>query len=244
MMTKAISSNSPIVYVIDDEETVREALSSLLRSVGLQTKTFGSAKEFLQFKMPDVPACLVLDVRLPGMSGLDFQIELANINLQLPTVFISGHADIPMSVKAMKRGAVEFLTKPLRDQDLLDAVGLAIERNQVERHKTLLNSDLRTRFESLTSREKEVLALVVTGLMNKQVAGQMNIREVTVKVHRGNVMRKMGAKSLATLVRIADAVIPAKRQVPDVRGEHLAATQASNPISAAGQGPNRDLRPE
>ncbi len=212
MMTKPISSNNPIVYIIDDEETVREALSSLLRSVGLQTKTFGSAREFLQFKMPDAPAVLVLDVRLPGMSGLDFQIELANINLQLPIVFISGHADVPMSVKAMKRGAVEFLTKPFRDQDLLDAVGLAIERDQIERQKNQLNSDLHIRFKSLTSREKEVFALVATGLMNKQVAGQMNIREVTVKVHRGNVMRKMGAKSLAALVRMADAVIPAKRQ--------------------------------
>jgi len=210
MMTKPKLPNQPFVYVIDDEETVREALSSLFRSVGLQTKTFGSAKEFLQFKLPDAPACLVLDVRLPGMSGLDFQIELASMDLRLPIVFISGHADVPMSVKAMKRGAIEFLTKPFRDQDLLDAVRLAIERDQVERQRNQMTLDLRTRFDSLTSREKEVFALVSTGLMNKQIAGEMDIREVTVKVHRGNVMRKMGARSLAALVRMADAVKPTR----------------------------------
>ena len=209
-MTKPKLPNQPFVYVIDDEETVREALSSLFRSVGLQTKTFGSAKEFLQFKLPDAPACLVLDVRLPGMSGLDFQIELASMDLRLPIVFISGHADVPMSVKAMKRGAIEFLTKPFRDQDLLDAVRLAIERDQVERQRNQMTLDLRTRFDSLTSREKEVFALVSTGLMNKQIAGEMDIREVTVKVHRGNVMRKMGARSLAALVRMADAVKPTR----------------------------------
>lgn len=210
MITKPKPPNQPFVYVIDDEETVREALSSLFRSVGLQTKTFGSAKEFLQFKLPDAPACLVLDVRLPGMSGLDFQIELASMDLRLPIVFISGHADVPMSVKAMKRGAIEFLTKPFRDQDLLDAVRLAIERDQVERQRNQMTLDLRTRFDSLTSREKEVFALVSTGLMNKQIAGEMDIREVTVKVHRGNVMRKMGARSLAALVRMADAVKPTR----------------------------------
>jgi len=210
MITKPKLPNQPFVYVIDDEETVREALSSLFRSVGLQTKTFGSAKEFLQFKLPDAPACLVLDVRLPGMSGLDFQIELASMDLRLPIVFISGHADVPMSVKAMKRGAIEFLTKPFRDQDLLDAVRLAIERDQVERQRNQMTLDLRTRFDSLTSREKEVFALVSTGLMNKQIAGEMDIREVTVKVHRGNVMRKMGARSLAALVRMADAVKPTR----------------------------------
>jgi FixJ family two-component response regulator len=210
MMTKPKPPNQPFVYVVDDEETVREALSSLFRSVGLQTKTFGSAKEFLQFKLPDAPACLVLDVRLPGMSGLDFQIELASMDLRLPIVFISGHADVPMSVKAMKRGAIEFLTKPFRDQDLLDAVRLAIERDQVERQRNQMTLDLRTRFDSLTSREKEVFALVSTGLMNKQIAGEMDIREVTVKVHRGNVMRKMGARSLAALVRMADAVKPTR----------------------------------
>jgi len=149
-----------------------------------------------------------IDVRLPGMSGLDFQIELASMDLRLPIVFISGHADVPMSVKAMKRGAIEFLTKPFRDQDLLDAVRLAIERDQVERQRSQMTLDLRTRFDSLTSREKEVFALVSTGLMNKQIAGEMDIREVTVKVHRGNVMRKMGARSLAALVRMADAVKP------------------------------------
>ncbi len=211
-MNKSKSSDQPIVLIVDDEETVREALSSLFRSVGLQTRTFGSTREFLQLNLPDVPACLVLDVRLPGMSGLDFQMELANMDIRLPIVFISGHADVPMSVKAMKRGAIEFLTKPIRDQDLLDAVRLAIERDQAERQKNQLNSDLRTRFESLTSREREVFALVATGLMNKQIAGEMDIREVTVKVHRGNVMRKMGARSLAALVRMADTVIQSKRQ--------------------------------
>jgi FixJ family two-component response regulator len=205
-------SDQPIVYVIDDEEPVRDGLSSLLRSVGLQTQAFGSAKEFLQFNRPDVPACLVLDVRLPGMSGLDFQMELENSGIRLPIVFISGHADVPMSVRAMKRGAVEFLTKPFRDQDLLDAVRLAMERDQVERQANLQKADLRTRFESLTSREKEVFALVATGLMNKQIAGELGIQEVTVKVHRGSVMRKMGARSVPALVRMADAIIPARQQ--------------------------------
>lgn len=209
-MNKIKMFDQPVVFIVDDEETIREALSSLFRSVGLHTRTFGSTKEFLQCSLPDVPACLVLDVRLPGMSGLDFQIELSSMGIHLPIIFISGHADVPMSVKAMKRGAVEFLTKPIRDQDLLDAVRLAIERDQGERQKNQLNSDLRTRFDSLTSREKEVLALVATGLMNKQIAGKMDIREVTVKVHRGNVMRKMGARSLAALVRMADSVIQAK----------------------------------
>ncbi len=204
--------DQPIVYVIDDEEPVRDGLSSLLRSVGLQTQAFGSAKEFLQFNRPDVPACLVLDVRLPGMSGLDFQMELENSGIRLPIVFISGHADVPMSVRAMKRGAVEFLTKPFRDQDLLDAVRLAMERDQVERQANLQKADLRTRFESLTSREKEVFALVATGLMNKQIAGELGIQEVTVKVHRGSVMRKMGARSVPALVRMADAIIPARQQ--------------------------------
>ena len=215
MITKAKlpPSNQPIVYVIDDEETVRDALASLLRSVGLQSQAFGSAKEFLQFNRPDVPGCLVLDVRLPGMSGLDFQADLAGSDIQLPIVFISGHADIAMSVKAMKKGAIEFLTKPFRDQDLLDATSAAIERDKAERDRGRDKADLFSRFETLTLREKEIFARVSTGLMNKQIAGLLGIQEVTVKVHRGSVMKEMGARSLAALVRMADAVIPAKNQV-------------------------------
>jgi|ERR1043165_319306 FixJ family two-component response regulator len=205
MNNKNNGSDQPVVFLVDDEDSVREALSSLFRSVDLQVKTFASTKEFLSCKLPDAPACLVLDVRLPGMSGLDFQNELANMQIRLPIVFISGHADVPMSVRAMKRGAVEFLTKPVREQDLLDAVRIAIERDRTERQKAKMGGDLRTRLDSLTSREKEVFGLVASGLMNKQIAAEMDIREVTVKVHRGNVMRKMGARSLAALVRMADA---------------------------------------
>lgn len=212
-ISKPTPSNQPIVYVIDDEETVRDALGSLLRSVGLQTQTFGSAKDFMQSRRPDAPGCLVLDVRLPGMSGLDFQTELASSDIRLPIVFISGHADVPMSVKAMKRGAIEFLTKPFRDQDLLDAIAAAIARDQTERQRDQLKADLLTRFDTLTSREKEVFALVATGLMNKQIAGMLDVQEVTVKVHRGNVTRKMGARSVAALVRMADAVVPANPAV-------------------------------
>ena len=200
----------PTVLIIDDDPDLRASVGRLLRSLGLDAHLFASIPDFLKSDPPDGPTCLVLDVRLPGMSGLDFQIELASMDLRLPIVFISGHADVPMSVKAMKRGAIEFLTKPFRDQDLLDAVRLAIERDQVERQRSQMTLDLRTRFDSLTSREKEVFALVSTGLMNKQIAGEMDIREVTVKVHRGNVMRKMGARSLAALVRMADAVKPTR----------------------------------
>jgi FixJ family two-component response regulator len=211
--SKNQASDQPVVFVVDDEENIREGLSSLLRSVNLQVKTFASTREFMNFKLPDAPACLVLDVRMPGMSGLDFQAELANMQIRLPIVFISGHADVPMSVKAMKRGAIEFLTKPIREQDLLDAVRVAIERDRSERQKAKMGGDLRNRLDSLTSREREVFGLVASGLMNKQIAGELDIREVTVKVHRGNVMRKMGARSLAALVRMADAtgVHPARQ---------------------------------
>ena len=196
----------PVVYVIDDDAAVREALQSLLQSVGLQVEVFGSAKEFLAFKMSNVPSCLVLDVRLPGVSGLDFQAELGNANILIPIIFITGHGDIPMTVKAMKGGAVEFLTKPLREQDLLDAVRVALERDRISRAEQITGSDLQVRFELLTPREQDVMGFVTAGLMNKQVSTEMGITEATVKFHRGHIMRKMGARSLADLVRMAGSL--------------------------------------
>src|ERR1043166_8306271 len=180
MNNKNNGSDQPVVFLVDDEDSVREALSSLFRSVDLQVKTFASTKEFLSCKLPDAPACLVLDVRLPGMSGLDFQNELANMQIRLPIVFISGHADVPMTVRAMKAGAVEFLTKPVREQDLLDAIRVALERDRVRREKDDRLSELRTRFETLSERERTVLSLVTSGMLNKQMAGRMNLSEVTV----------------------------------------------------------------
>jgi FixJ family two-component response regulator len=194
----------PIVFLIDDDPSVRDALTSLLRSVGLVVQSFGSAKEFLRIKRPDAPACLVLDVRLPGPSGLDFQRELAESDIPLPIIFITGHGDIPMSVKAMKAGAVEFLTKPFRDQELLDAIQLGIERDRVRRQDAAIVAGLRERYRALTPRERDVMARVVTGRLNKQIAADLEVSEVTVKVHRGQVMRKMLAKSVADLVRMAD----------------------------------------
>jgi FixJ family two-component response regulator len=196
----------PIVFVIDDDASLREALSSLFRSVGLQVKTFASASEFLQFKLPDNPTCLVLDVRLPGLSGLDFQTELAKARVDIPIVFMTGHGDIPMTVRAMKAGAVEFLPKPFRDQDMLDAVQIGLERDRSRRKNAGDAAKLKASFDTLTSREQEIMGLVTAGLMNKQIAGELGVSEITVKVHRGNVMRKMGAKSLADLVRMADAL--------------------------------------
>jgi FixJ family two-component response regulator len=195
-----------IVLVIDDQDYVRDALSALFRSVGLQVKTFASAGEFMQFKLPDLPSCLVLDVRLPGLSGLDFQSELAKAHIDIPIVFMTGHGDIPMSVRAMKAGAVEFLTKPFRDQDMLDAVQVGLERDRNRRKNAGDTAKLKASFDTLTSREQEIMGLVTAGLMNKQIAGQLGVSEITVKVHRGNVMRKMEAKSLAELVRMADAL--------------------------------------
>ena len=194
------------VFVIDDDASVRNALSSLFRSIGLKVEVFDSAADFLKIELPAVASCLVLDVRLPGLSGLDFQTELARANIRIPIVFITGHGDIPMTVKAMKAGAVEFLTKPFREQDLLDAVRLGLERDRTRREGETILTDLRARFDALTSREQEVMALVTAGLMNKQIAADLGVSEITVKVHRGNVMRKMGAKSLADLVRMADVL--------------------------------------
>jgi FixJ family two-component response regulator len=199
-----MTEEHPVVFLIDDDPSVRDALDGLLRSVGLQVQSFGSAQEFLRAKLPDAPACLVLDVRLPGPSGLDFQRDLAESHSPLPIIFITGHGDIPMSVKAMKAGAVEFLTKPFRDQELLDAIQQGIERDRTRRQEAAVVAGLQERYRALTPRERDVMARVVTGRLNKQIAADLDLSEVTVKVHRGQVMRKMLAKSLADLVRMAD----------------------------------------
>jgi FixJ family two-component response regulator len=193
-----------VVIVVDDDPSLREALGSLLRSVGLRVELFGSAPELLQTKLPDVASCLVLDIRLPKRSGLDFQAELAKANIDIPIIFITGHGDVPMSVRAMKAGAVDFLIKPFRDQDLLDAVQLALDRHKAQHRDDDTVAALRAKFATLTPREQEVMACVTGGLMNKQVAAAIGVTENTVKVHRGNVTRKMGAGSLAELVRMAD----------------------------------------
>jgi FixJ family two-component response regulator len=193
-----------VVFVIDDDVPAREALESLVRSVGLDVRSFGSTQQFLQSNRPDAPSCLVLDVRLPGKSGLDFQHEMARLNINLPIIFITGYGDIPMSVRAMKAGAIEFLSKPFRGQDLLDAVQLAIEQHRARRLDAAFSAGLRQCYESLTTRERKVMALVATGRLNKQIAADLDVSVVTVKVHRGQVMRKMRARSLVELVRMAD----------------------------------------
>ena len=198
------SAAERIVFVIDDDVAVRATLSSLFRSVGLRVELFGSAHEFAQIKMPDVASCLVLDIRLPGVSGLDFQAELAEADIRIPIIFMTGHGDIPMSVKAMKAGAIDFLTKPFRDQDILDAAVRALERDQKRRDSEKAVSELRILFDSLTSREREVMTHVADGLMNKQIAAKLGITEITVKVHRGHLMRKMKARSLIDLLGMAD----------------------------------------
>lgn len=210
------AAEAPIVFVVDDDESVREALRSLFRSVSLRVETFGSAAEFLRSELSDVASCLVLDVRLPGVSGLDFQAELAKANIHIPVIFMTGHGDIPMSVQAMKAGAVDFLTKPFRDQDMLDAVAAAIERDRSRRKDEQRLSDVRARFDGLTEREREVMGLVTAGLMNKQIAGELGLSEITVKIHRGHVMRKMAARSLADLVRMAE-VLGVRRSKPESR---------------------------
>jgi FixJ family two-component response regulator len=205
--------DDPVVLVVDDDPSLREALSSLLRSVGLRVEVFGSAPEMLEAPLPDVASCLVLDIRLPKRSGLDFQSELIKANIQIPIIFITAHGDVPMSVRAMKAGAVDFLTKPFRDQDLLDAVANALERDRKRREADKGVAELKTKLETLTPRELEVMALVTAGLMNKQVAGEIGVSEITVKIHRGHVMRKMGARSLADLVRMAE-MLGISRETP------------------------------
>ena len=200
------SAREPIVFVVEDDVSVRRALSNLFQSVGLEVELFGSAAEMLQTKLPDVASCLVLDVRLPGLSGLDFQTELAKANIHIPIIFMTGHGDIPMTVRAMKGGAVDFLTKPFRDQDMLDAVMMAIERDRSRREADKLLAGLQASLGTLTAREREVLALVSSGLMNKQIAAELGLAEITVKIHRGHIMKKMGAKSLADLVRKAETL--------------------------------------
>jgi len=192
------------VVVIDDDASVRKALDNLFRSVGLEVELFSSPQEFLQSERPDRPGCIVLDVRFPGRSGLDMQREISAANTPLPIIFITGYGDIPMSVRAMKAGAVEFLTKPFRDQDLLDAVGVALEKDRIRRANEVRLSELRTRFQTLTARERQVLSLVIAGRLNKQIAGELGVSEMTVKMHRRQVMRKMQATGLAQLVRLAD----------------------------------------
>ncbi len=197
---------TPFAVIVDDDPGVREALDSLFRSVGLATLLFGSAADFLQAKLPEAPGCLILDVRMPGVSGLDFQAQLSSHGIDLPVVFMTGHGDIPMTVRAMKAGAVDFLAKPFRDQDMLDAVTNAIERDRLGRVERAENESLRAEYETLTPREREVMAHVVAGMMNKQVAGVIGLSEITVKIHRGSVMRKMGVRTLADLVRKAEAL--------------------------------------
>jgi FixJ family two-component response regulator len=198
------TAEEPVILIVDDDEALRDALGSLFRSVGFKVEMFGSAAELLQYRFPDVPSCLVLDIRLPRLSGLDLQAELAKANIKIPIVFMTGHGDIPMSVKAMKAGAIDFLAKPFRDQDMLDAVAVALDRDRQRRHAEKQLSNLRASFDTLTQREREVMSLVATGLMNKQIAGELGVSEITVKIHRGHVMRKMGARSLADLVRMVE----------------------------------------
>ena len=199
-----MSENKPVVFIIDDNPSVRDALDSLIRSIHLNVQSFGSTDEFLRFKRPDAPGCIVLDVRLPGLSGLDFQREMAKSHIDLPVIFITGHGDVPMSVRAIKAGAIEFLTKPFRDQDLLDAIYVGIKSDRDRRQAAAIVGVLRGHYASLTSRERQIMQRVVSGRPNKQIAAELKLSEVTVKVHRRHVMRKMKAKSLADLVRMAD----------------------------------------
>ena len=202
------TNNRAVVYVVDDDASLRGALEGLFESVGLDTRTYGAARDFLDASLADTPGCIVIDIRLPDMSGLEFQAQLTELGVHLPVVMMTGYGDIPMTVRAMKRGAVDFLPKPFRDQDMLDAVMVAIERDRQRRAADDDASRMRQRFETLTAREQQVMMLVTTGKMNKQVAGDLGISEVTVKLHRGAAMRKMGARTLADLVRMAEVVKP------------------------------------
>lgn len=204
------AAEESVIYIVDDDQDVREGLGSLFESVGLRSRTFGSATEFLSAKLPDAASCIILDVRLPGLSGLDFQDKLTRAKVDIPIIFITGHGDIPMTVKAMKGGAVEFLAKPLREQDLLDAVQLALRRAHTNRESHSRVRHIQERYGALSSREKEVMRFVCSGLMNKQVAAKIGISEITVKVHRHNVMKKLDARSLADLVRMADMLEKSK----------------------------------
>jgi FixJ family two-component response regulator len=200
------NENHPVVAIVDDDRLVREGVADLLHSIGLQTKQFTSVSEFLEWKSQGDACCLILDVRLPGLSGLDFQSELNKSNIQIPIVFMTGHGDIPMTVRAMKGGAIDFLSKPFRDQDMLDAVQTAIEYDKKRRQSLTSISKLKSAFDSLTSREREIMGFVTAGLMNKQIANEIGVSEATVKFHRGNLMQKMGAKSVAEVVRMAEAL--------------------------------------
>jgi len=201
-----MKTGDPIVFVVEDDSSMREALTDLITSVGLSVEAFKSAREFLEHRRRDAPACLVLDVRLPGLSGLDLQRELVRTEAPIPIIFITGHGDIPMSVRAIKEGAVEFLAKPFRDQDLLDAIQQALEIDRAARQERSMVAEVRRRYESLTKREREVMRLVVSGLLNKQIAGELGSSEVTVKMHRGQVMRKMKAQSIVELLRMAEKI--------------------------------------
>jgi FixJ family two-component response regulator len=215
-----MKTGDPIVFVVDDDSSMREALTDLITSVGLSVEAFKSAREFLEQSRRDAPACLVLDVRLPGLSGLDLQRELVRTEAPIPIIFITGHGDIPMSVRAIKEGAVEFLAKPFRDQDLLDAIQHALQIDRAARQERSLVAEVRRRYESLTKREREVMRLVVSGLLNKQIAGELGSSEVTVKMHRGQVMRKMKAQSIVELFRMAEKIGITGEAAPPTNENH------------------------